>query len=148
MAELVDAPDSKSGSERSAGSIPARGTTRQSQPVKIGSLDRLGEEDPVFSISSASKSCVTWFNWFTPDQWDQRYPSTVLRNSHQSDTVLSLSETAVRVAKSREKQFKMADDLGLYLLVKPNGSKLWRMDYQFLAHSIFVRKRRAEASQG
>lgn len=27
LAELVDAPDSKSGSERSAGSIPARGTT-------------------------------------------------------------------------------------------------------------------------
>ena len=26
LAELVDAPDSKSGSERSAGSIPARGT--------------------------------------------------------------------------------------------------------------------------
>lgn len=44
---------------------------------------------------------------------------------------MSLSDTAVKNAKSADKQYKMMDDLGLYLLVKPNGSKLWRMDYQF-----------------
>ena len=50
MAELVDALDSKSSSARSAGSIPARGTTlrpfglRVAQPQSpLGKTDRLGE---------------------------------------------------------------------------------------------------------
>jgi hypothetical protein len=38
VVKLVDAPDSKSGSERSAGSIPARGTKeiRAKSPALIG----------------------------------------------------------------------------------------------------------------
>lgn len=43
---------------------------------------------------------------------------------------MSLSDTKARNAKGREKQYKLMDDLGLYLLVKPNGSRLWRFDYQ------------------
>ncbi|AEG53100.1 tyrosine-type recombinase/integrase [Sinorhizobium meliloti] len=43
---------------------------------------------------------------------------------------MSLSDTKVRNAKGRDKQYKLMDDLGLYLLVKPNGSRLWRFDYQ------------------
>lgn len=43
---------------------------------------------------------------------------------------MSLSDTAIRNAKARDKQYKMSDDLGLYLLIKPNGSKLWRLDFQ------------------
>jgi hypothetical protein len=35
VAELVDAPDSKSGSARSAGSSPARGTTSRSQMFAV-----------------------------------------------------------------------------------------------------------------
>lgn len=34
-------------------------------------------------------------------------------------------------AKPREKQYKLADGLGLNLLVKPNGSKLWQGKYRF-----------------
>ena len=34
-------------------------------------------------------------------------------------------------AKPREKQYKMADGRGLYLLVKPNASKLWQGKYRF-----------------
>ncbi len=44
---------------------------------------------------------------------------------------MSLSDTKVKNAKAREKQYKLMDDLGLYVLVKENGSRLWRFDYQF-----------------
>ncbi|MGF1620373.1 MAG: Arm DNA-binding domain-containing protein, partial [Rhodomicrobiaceae bacterium] len=42
-----------------------------------------------------------------------------------------LTDTAARSAKGREKPYKIADTGGLYLLVKPTGSKLWRWDYAF-----------------
>ncbi|MEP5758596.1 MAG: integrase arm-type DNA-binding domain-containing protein [Litoreibacter sp.] len=34
-------------------------------------------------------------------------------------------------AKPREKQYKLSDGLGLNLLIKPNGSKLWQGKYRF-----------------
>ncbi|QFY43969.1 tyrosine-type recombinase/integrase [Candidatus Methylospira mobilis] len=42
-----------------------------------------------------------------------------------------LSDIQVRKAKPQEKPFKLADERGLYLLVNPNGAKLWRMNYRF-----------------
>lgn len=42
-----------------------------------------------------------------------------------------LSELAIKKAKPEEKPYKMTDGAGLYLLVKPNGSKYWRMFYRF-----------------
>ncbi|MEJ2727945.1 MAG: integrase arm-type DNA-binding domain-containing protein, partial [Deltaproteobacteria bacterium] len=43
---------------------------------------------------------------------------------------MSLTDTTVRNAKSREKQYKMTDEKGLYLLVTPSG-KYFRLDYRF-----------------
>ncbi|QYA14082.1 integrase arm-type DNA-binding domain-containing protein [Rhizobium sp. AB2/73] len=43
---------------------------------------------------------------------------------------MTLSDTKLRNAKPRSKQYKLMDDLGLYVLVKPNGSVLWRFDFQ------------------
>ena len=43
---------------------------------------------------------------------------------------MPLTDVQVRGAKPREKPFKLADGDGLYLLVQPNGSKLWRMKYR------------------
>ncbi|MEL6190289.1 MAG: integrase arm-type DNA-binding domain-containing protein, partial [Myxococcota bacterium] len=43
---------------------------------------------------------------------------------------MPLTDVQVRSAKPREKPFKLADGDGLYLLVQPNGSKLWRMKYR------------------
>lgn len=43
---------------------------------------------------------------------------------------MALTDTAIRKTKSTEKPFKMADSSGLYLLIKPNGSKLWYMKYR------------------
>jgi integrase len=44
---------------------------------------------------------------------------------------MPLSDTAIRNAKSPEKPIKLADGGGLYLLLKPNGAKWWRLDYRF-----------------
>ncbi|EHM6377909.1 integrase arm-type DNA-binding domain-containing protein [Salmonella enterica] len=43
---------------------------------------------------------------------------------------MALTDTAIRKIKPTEKPFKMADSSGLYLLIKPNGSKLWYMKYR------------------
>lgn len=44
---------------------------------------------------------------------------------------MPLTDVQVRAAKPREKPFKLADGDGLYLLIQPNGSKLWRMKYRY-----------------
>ncbi|MES2886159.1 MAG: tyrosine-type recombinase/integrase [Pseudomonadota bacterium] len=44
---------------------------------------------------------------------------------------MPLTDTAIRNAKPREKPYKLADGRGMYLLVKPSGSKLWRLDFPF-----------------
>jgi len=44
---------------------------------------------------------------------------------------MSLTEVVVKNAKPAEKQFKLYDTDGMFLLVKPNGSKLWRLKYRF-----------------
>lgn len=41
-----------------------------------------------------------------------------------------LTDTAIRNAKPADKPYKVADSLGLYLLVNPRGSKLWRIKYR------------------
>lgn len=44
---------------------------------------------------------------------------------------MALSDTAIRAAKPREKQFKLNDEKGLLLIVRPTGGKLWRLKYRF-----------------
>ncbi len=38
----------------------------------------------------------------------------------------------VRQAKPKDKDYKLFDGKGLYLLVKKNGAKYWRMKYRYL----------------
>lgn len=45
---------------------------------------------------------------------------------------MRLSALAIRNAKSREKPYKLGDGGGLYLLVKPSGTRLWRMNYAYM----------------
>jgi len=42
-----------------------------------------------------------------------------------------LKVCTVKQAKPQGKPFKLSDGKGLYLLVHPNGSKYWRIDYRF-----------------
>jgi hypothetical protein len=41
------------------------------------------------------------------------------------------SDVALRSIKPRNKQFKLSDGGGLFLLVNPSGSRLWRFAYRF-----------------
>ncbi|ECF2224079.1 DUF4102 domain-containing protein [Salmonella enterica subsp. enterica serovar Tyresoe] len=43
---------------------------------------------------------------------------------------MALTDTAIRKIKPTDKSFKITDCSGLYLLIKPNGSKLWYMKYR------------------
>ncbi|WP_172591675.1 integrase domain-containing protein [Shewanella xiamenensis] len=40
-----------------------------------------------------------------------------------------LSDTEIRAAKPKEKEYNLFDGLGLRLRIKPNGSKLWLLNY-------------------
>jgi len=42
----------------------------------------------------------------------------------------ALSETKIRFAKPRERPYKLFDERGLFLLVTPNGGRLWRLRYR------------------
>ena len=45
---------------------------------------------------------------------------------------MPLSDLQIRKAKQRDKPYRIGDGLGLYLTVKPSGSKLWHFRYQFM----------------
>lgn len=45
--------------------------------------------------------------------------------------VVPLSDVQVRNAKTKEKDYKLSDGQGLYLLVTATGGKLWRLDFSF-----------------
>ena len=51
---------------------------------------------------------------------------------HWDDTFMAtLFATTVANAKPRERDYKLSDGGGLYLLVRPNGTKLWRLNYRY-----------------
>lgn len=43
--------------------------------------------------------------------------------------IIQLNNTKIANAKAKEKDYTLSDGQGLYLLVKTNGSKLWRFNY-------------------
>ena len=43
---------------------------------------------------------------------------------------MALTDVAVRSAKPGDRDYKLADAGGLYLLVTPSGGKLWRLKYR------------------
>lgn len=45
---------------------------------------------------------------------------------------MALNHIQITNAKPRDKAYKVAYSEGLYLLVQPNGAKLWRMNYRHL----------------
>lgn len=44
---------------------------------------------------------------------------------------MPLSDTTVRMAKPRPKPYRLSDANGLYVEIAPNGSRYWRLKYQF-----------------
>jgi integrase len=43
--------------------------------------------------------------------------------------LMPLSDPAIRAAKPKQKPYKLFDERGLFLLIKPNGARLWRFKY-------------------
>ncbi|PWR24225.1 integrase [Zavarzinia aquatilis] len=48
-----------------------------------------------------------------------------------ADTMMALTDKAIRAFQPESTPYKKADGAGLYLLVSPSGSKLWRLNYTF-----------------
>ena len=44
---------------------------------------------------------------------------------------MPLTHLKVERAKPKEKQYKLADERGMYLLIHPKGGKWWRLDYRY-----------------
>ena len=44
---------------------------------------------------------------------------------------MALTDTVCRRAAKKDRPYKIADGDGMYLLVQPNGSRLWRFNYRF-----------------
>ena len=44
---------------------------------------------------------------------------------------MAIKDVKFRNAKPKEKPYKVSDEKGLYLLVNPNGSRLWKLKYRF-----------------
>lgn len=57
---------------------------------------------------------------------------SMVLDSRPSWETTMLTHIQIASAKPAEKPFKLHDDKGLHLLIRPNGSKLWRMRYRFL----------------
>ena len=64
-----------------------------------------------------------------------------------------LTAIAVKSAKPKEKDYKLTDGRGLYLLIKKNGSKYWRQKYRIagkeklLALGVYPETSLAEARE-
>ena len=53
---------------------------------------------------------------------------------------MGMTNTQIKNAKPKDSPYKLSDQGGLYLFVKPNGSKVWRYDYRLnnkrLTHTV------------
>lgn len=45
---------------------------------------------------------------------------------------MALTDIAIRTAKHGAKPIKLFDERGLFLLLQPNGGKLWRLKYRIM----------------
>lgn len=45
---------------------------------------------------------------------------------------MGLTAVAIKAAKGRDKQYKLADSGGLHLLILPSGQRYWRLNYRYL----------------
>ncbi len=44
---------------------------------------------------------------------------------------MALTIKEIQSKKPKDKPYKLTDERGLYLLINPNGSKLWKLKYRF-----------------
>ena len=63
----------------------------------------------------------------TPSKFATIHPKVGHGQGHETGWDMALIDVAIRSARS----YQMPDKDGLYLEVKPNGSKLWQFRYRF-----------------
>lgn len=51
---------------------------------------------------------------------------------------MKLSDKSCKLAQAKDKPYKLFDGAGVYLLVNPNGSKLWQMKYRYLGKEKLI----------
>lgn len=54
---------------------------------------------------------------------------------------MNLTDSEAGAAKAAEKPNKLADERGLFLLVNPHGSKLWKLKYRVVRLVIITDRR-------
>lgn len=59
------------------------------------------------------------------------YPGSDVPHAWIGGYVMALTDTKVKTARPAEKDYKIYDEKGLFLLVKINGSKYWRFKYMW-----------------
>ena len=65
-----------------------------------------------------------------------------------------LTDVVIRQAKPKEKTYRLSDGKGLYIEIRPNGSKYWRIAYRFndkqktLALGVYPDLELSEARKG
>ena len=47
------------------------------------------------------------------------------------DVLMPLTDSEIQGFEPREQSYKRSDGHALYIFIRPNGSKLWRMSYRF-----------------
>lgn len=56
---------------------------------------------------------------------------TIKKESTMPKRIMPLTDLQLKTAKPKEKEYKLSDGGGMYLLVTPSGGKLWRFNYRF-----------------
>ena len=51
---------------------------------------------------------------------------------------LKLTEAEIRNAKPRPKEYKLYDDEGLRLMIRPSGSKVWQYPYKCTGSRMYT----------
>jgi len=59
-------------------------------------------------------------------------------------TAMALTNTAIQAAKPKAKPYKLTDEKGLFLLINPNGSRLWRLKFRVDGADAAGKPRRVE----
>ncbi len=121
MAELVDAPASGAGARKG---VEVRVLFRA--PFTCSRASAKARQTPGFLPLSPSTRLRTFA--FVRPRRDQN------GGLFLEGLFMALTDTAVRTAKPRDREYKLADGGGLYLLVTAAGGKLWRLKYR--AHGV------------
>jgi len=130
---LVDVADLKSASARSTGSIPVLGISKLSQLVPESPTKPATAGFFVILLSQVVSTRATKSRVLGGANWGYQN-ANVLNIPQVEEDLGGMGLTHLRIRKlvPQDKTFRISDDRGMYLEVRPNGSKYWRLKYRYL----------------